>query len=105
MGRSLQNLLSHAFPVASHKLGKLETKGKTMIDVKPLFCPRLKGDDTGQCAQRVTSLYFKNFCNTQNFKGCRRYAEIMKELNTPMQWLQDEAMTRGGAKREGKNNL
>ena len=65
--------------------------------VKPRFCPFMKGDNnTNQCGSMVTLYAFNAVCNHPNFGACKRYAEIMKQLKTPIQWLQSKAVEMSG---------
>ena len=65
--------------------------------IKPKFCPLMKGGtNTFQCGQPVTRYAFENFCNNPNFGSCRRYAEKTKQLKSPIQWLQREAVEMSG---------
>ena len=78
--------------------------GKTTIVRKPRCCPFLKGDnDMIQCGQPVTRHVFGSFCNVPNFEACYTYAEKMKKLKPPFQWLQHTAVEVGGRNRGDGN--
>jgi len=51
------------------------------------YCIFLNG-----CTKKVTNHYFQKICYSKLYVTCHQYAGKLKELNTPMIWLQKMAV-------------